>query len=87
MVLLGLVAAPSSVPPFLPRGGRPFAAWSSLEARRAHNPEVAGSNPAAATTSSAPAGALPPAAPDRSPAGAVTVAGGAIPLQATDAAR
>ena len=26
------------------------AGWSSLEARRAHNPEVAGSNPAPATT-------------------------------------
>ncbi len=26
------------------------AGWSSLEARRAHNPKVAGSNPAPATT-------------------------------------
>ena len=32
---------------------RPGAGWSSLAARRAHNPKVAGSNPAPATTSSA----------------------------------
>lgn len=30
--------------------GRPDAGWSSLAARRAHNPKVAGSNPAPATT-------------------------------------
>src|SRR5580700_2510864 len=30
--------------------GPPGAGWSSLAARRAHNPKVAGSNPAPATT-------------------------------------
>lgn len=32
----------------------PAAAWSSPEARRAHNPQVAGSNPVAATTDTPP---------------------------------
>src|SRR5207342_3941759 len=33
----------------LPHNARPDAGWSSLAARRAHNPKVAGSNPAPAT--------------------------------------
>ena len=36
----------------------PVAGWSSLAARRAHNPKVAGSNPAPATTFKNP-GAAP----------------------------
>ena len=41
--LAGMSFAPYNAPP-------PGAGWSSLAARRAHNPKVAGSNPAPATT-------------------------------------
>ena len=34
------------------KNSHPEAGWSSLVARRAHNPKVVGSNPAPATTSS-----------------------------------
>src|SRR5690606_21511440 len=42
---------PMSMPaaPRLPAASYPGAGWSSLAARRAHNPKVAGSNPAPAT--------------------------------------
>ena len=36
--------------PFVVYDDTVAAGWRSLEARRAHNPEVAGSNPAPATT-------------------------------------
>ena len=46
-------ALPSVLPPGVAAcrmRGPPGAGWSSLAARRAHNPKVAGSNPAPATT-------------------------------------
>ena len=51
----GLVDAPNpqtyNAPPILgPIVGLKGAGWSSLVARRAHNPKVVGSNPAPATT-------------------------------------
>ncbi len=68
----GAIMPPSRSPrAAVARWGPHGAGWSSLVARRAHNPEVAGSNPAPATnpTTGAPIRGAPDTFPSDNPLG------------------